>query len=240
MSYLDMLTRLGVGSAHPGGFSATQEQLKRFPLSQGVHILEVGCGTGRTACYLAKQGFTITGLDIRNEMLAKANLRAKSEEVEVNFVQGSITALPFADQTFDVILAESVTNFDEIPKALAEYSRVLKPGGILYDREVIIVKPMPEDVYSSLVAFFEFGGLLDEASWLRSLEDNGFHQAAAQERSLFQGQLTDDHVKNPDQFQIIDQAAFFDANIWKTSLEHDELITKNRDYLGYALFVAHK
>lgn len=239
MQYLDMLTRLGAGSAHPGGFTATMEQLRRFPLPPESRVLEVGCGTGRTSCHLAKQGHTVTGLDIRPEMLTKARIRSEKEELQLDFIEGSITALPFDDDTFDIVLAESVTNFADIPSAIKEYHRVLKPGGVLYDREVIISEAIPEDVFMKLTSFFGFGGLLTEEAWT-ALLGASFSVFQVEDRSSFQEHMAEDQSVHPDLHQIIDQQAIFDVSIWRTSLEHDELILDNRDYISYALFVARK
>lgn len=240
MGYLDMITKLGVGSAHPGGFEATLEQLRRFPLPEGCRLLEVGCGTGRTACHLAGLGFGITGMDLRPEMLVKARRRAEKEGLQVNFVQGDITALPFDDASFDVILAESVTNFAPIASALAEYNRVLAPGGLLYDREVIALKPIPEPSYETLLSFFGFGELLSAADWLELLKAKGFRGAEVWNASEFEHDLAEDQSRHPDELQMIDQDAFLDPLVWRTTLEHDELIQSNRGTLGYALFIGKK
>ncbi|MFC6230830.1 class I SAM-dependent methyltransferase [Paenibacillus allorhizosphaerae] len=240
MSYLDMLTRLGVGSAHPGGFTATLQQLSEFPLPTGSRILEVGCGTGRTACYLAKNGYAVTGLDIREEMLAKARQRASAEKLNVTFVQGSIDDLPFPDRSFDIVLAESVTNFANIPMALSEYFRVLTPGGTLFDREVMIMSAMAQNDYKEVVRFFGFDRLLSEEGWLEALAAAGFAEAVARKRAMFQEHLAAETEQTPDMLQVIDGGVFMDPAIWKTSLEHDELIHKNRLRMGYALLIATK
>ncbi|MCZ8515570.1 methyltransferase domain-containing protein [Paenibacillus filicis] len=240
MNYLDMITKLGVGSAHPGGFEATLEQLRRFPLPQGCRVLEVGCGTGRTACHLAGLGYDITGMDLRPEMLAKARRRAEKEELTVNFVQGDITSMPFADESFDVVLAESVTNFASIAAALSEYSRVLAPGGVLYDREVMQLKPIPEPSYGALMSFFGFGGLLTADGWQEQLQANGFSEVQIWNPSEFGSNLTEDQTLHPDELQMIDRNAFLDPLVWQTTIEHDDLIQSNRGMLGYALFIGKK
>ncbi|WP_025849425.1 class I SAM-dependent methyltransferase [Paenibacillus ehimensis] len=240
MNYLDMLSRLGVGSAHPGGFSATLSQLSRFPLPAGSRVLEVGCGTGRTSCYLAKQGFDITGLDLRPDMLAKAKLRAETEQLDVRFVEGDITALPFEAATFDVVFAESVTNFADIGRALAEYGRVLRPGGILYDREVIATPSITEEAYREVTGFFQLNALLTEQKWIELLQASGFAETTVCDRSAFSEHVTDDQIAYPDMNQLMDPGALLDASVWQTSLAHDDLIAANRNYLEHALFIARK
>lgn len=240
MRYLEMLTRLGVGSAHPGGFAATLEQLQRYPLPPGSRILEVGCGTGRTACYLARSGYQVTGLDLRPEMLVKAAARSASEQLQIDWVEGSVTALPFANDTFDVVLAESVTNFTSIPEALAEYCRVLRPGGTLYDREVLALTGLMETGKRMLSDFFEFGSLFSEEEWLSALSAAGFQHFELLERSLFEEHMSKDLIKHPDMHQMMDREAIMDPALWRISLQHDELIEQFRDHLGYALVRAEK
>ncbi|WP_426451396.1 class I SAM-dependent methyltransferase [Paenibacillus sp. S-38] len=240
MDYLDMLTRLGASSAHPGGFSATLSQLQRFPLPGGSRVLEVGCGTGRTACHLAAAGLNVTGLDIRREMLAKAERRAELQGVQVKFVEGSITELPFEDGSFDVVLAESVTNFASIPDALREYSRVLAPGGLLYDREVILAGSLTPEAYEQLAGFFGFGGLLSDEAWKEELLRAGFMAAEVWDHLPFGRPPGEDLAEHPDPHQLMDQGAILDAAVWQTSLAHDELIEAHQTSLAHALFFARK
>ncbi len=55
--------------------------------------LDVGCGTGRDAVYLAKRGWQVTAVDIIDKAIAKARQRAAHEDVEVQWVAGNVTAL---------------------------------------------------------------------------------------------------------------------------------------------------
>lgn len=95
MEYLNMLAKLGVGNAHPGGFTATLKQFEQYPLLTASRILEVGCGTGRTACYLAAQGHDVIGIDIQSDMISKAKIRAEKENSSIQFLVGDASSFLF-------------------------------------------------------------------------------------------------------------------------------------------------
>lgn len=240
MEYLDALARLGAGSAHPGGFTATLEQFRQLPLPPGSRILEVGCGTGRTACYLAKQGHKVTALDLRPDMLQKARYRADKEGVEVTFAQGDIAALPLDSNSFDIVMAESVTIFGNIPLALAEYCRVLRPGGTLYDREVVVMRELPDEEQRQLADFFGYSRLLTCDEWVSALHRAGFGQAQIWNPSPFPEALGEDLIHHPDELQVVDRGAFLDPDIWQKTARHDELIDNNREHLGHAVMIGRK
>ncbi|TBL81556.1 class I SAM-dependent methyltransferase [Paenibacillus thalictri] len=237
MEYLDMLSALGIGSAHPGGFAATLSQLEQFPIPAGARVLEVGCGTGRTTCYLAKMGCRMVGLDIRQDMLKKAALRANAEGLDVQFVHGDAAALPFENETFDVVFAESVTNFVNAEKALSEYYRVLAPGGVLYDREVMITRPLDEESLTAVYRFFGMESAYSEAEWLRLLGSTGFKSSEVSGLIRFAENMTDEI---PDHFQFPDAGTITDFRIWQTVLKHDDLIVEHRENLGSGILIARK
>lgn len=240
MNYIDMLSRLGAGSAHPGGFFATLEQLSKFPLPPSGHILEVGCGTGRTACYIAERGYQVTAIDIHSQMLAKAMNRAKLQGVDVQFIQADVCSLPFPESHFDVIIAESVTNFTPVDRSMREYYRVLKHGGILYDREIIAEKPIPEDVLGQFTSFFGISQLLNQDEWLNIARHCGFDEAAFAEVKPFDNDTLDQQGQHPDPHQMIDEGAFLDNAVWQSVARHAEIITDNIPYLAYGLIRAKK
>lgn len=138
MNYHELLARLGVSGAHPGGFEETVKTPRRYPPAAGSRVLEVGCGTGQTACHLARLGCDVTALDIQPAMLRKAEHQAAAEGVHVAFVQGDACALPFPEDSFDLVFVESVTLFVPVKKALSNYARVLKKRGRLLDREMVL------------------------------------------------------------------------------------------------------
>jgi SAM-dependent methyltransferase len=81
-----------------------QEVAAEFP--QPGRALDVGCGTGRDAVYLAQQGWTVSAIDSVQQALDAARARAKSAGVEVNWVQGDVTRLPDSGvgEAFELVL----------------------------------------------------------------------------------------------------------------------------------------
>jgi SAM-dependent methyltransferase len=235
-----MLSLLGVGNAHPGGFSATLEQLKQYPLPKESRILEVGCGTGRTACFLAKSGHHVTGVDIDEEMLSKARRRAGEEQVQIDFVQGDIGSLPFPDRHFDIVLAESVTSFGHIASAASEYHRVLDDGGTLYDREVVADEQMPETAKREMVEFFGVTDLLTVEEWIRILKAGGFSGVDTWNYGKLPEESLKDEFEHPDERQYITTGAYSDYRVWQTSIKYSELLSQHRTFLRSVVLIGTK
>src|SRR6185503_4695510 len=99
------------------------------PFGPSDRILDLGCGTGIVARVLRERlggAATLTGLDVNAGMIAKA----RSIAPDIEWVEGSAIALPFADRSFDVVLAQQVLQFvPDRDAAVREIRRVLAPGG---------------------------------------------------------------------------------------------------------------
>ncbi|MFN8224537.1 MAG: bifunctional demethylmenaquinone methyltransferase/2-methoxy-6-polyprenyl-1,4-benzoquinol methylase UbiE [Gaiellales bacterium] len=92
----------------------------------GDRVLDACCGTGDLAVAAAREGGVVTGLDFSEKMLARA--RRKSEAIEWH--QGDLLALPFADDSFDAAtVGFGIRNVDDLEAGLRELARVLRPGG---------------------------------------------------------------------------------------------------------------
>lgn len=92
----------------------------------GKEVLEVGCGTGLIMNRIAGRARRCVGIDISHGMLQQAAARG------LEVAQADVTALPFADESFDVVCSFKVlAHVKEIDKAMAEMVRVTRPGGQL-------------------------------------------------------------------------------------------------------------
>jgi len=95
-------------------------------------ILDIGTGTGFLSIMLAEMGYEVIGLDISEEMIKRADKKAKSRGVKVKFKLGDAENLPFETASFDGIVNRAVLwTLPDPKKALTEWRRVLKPGGKL-------------------------------------------------------------------------------------------------------------
>jgi demethylmenaquinone methyltransferase/2-methoxy-6-polyprenyl-1,4-benzoquinol methylase len=100
----------------------------------GDRILDAACGTGDLAIADRKAGASrVTGLDFSERMLERARRKAPALE----WVQGDMLALPFADGTFDAAtVGFGARNVADLEVALRELRRVLQPGGRLAILEI--------------------------------------------------------------------------------------------------------
>ena len=98
-------------------------------------ILDIGCGTGRHAIELAKRGYSVTGIDLSDSQLAKAEEKAKAAGVDVTFLKRDARDFYF-DEPFDaaIMLCEgafSLMETDEMNFQILQNSeKVLKPNGV--------------------------------------------------------------------------------------------------------------
>ncbi|MGD9001802.1 MAG: class I SAM-dependent methyltransferase, partial [Anaerolineae bacterium] len=164
---------------HLGGSSATKELIDLCPISEGSYVLDVGCASGKTACYLVQRfGCQVVGVDILPGMVERANERAEAEGIDgrVDFWVGDAQQLPLGDDLFDVVLGEFITGLvDEKEKTVEEYVRVGRAGGTIRLNEgTWLQTPPPPELAEFLETTMGFRGkLLTSEEWLGLLEGCG-------------------------------------------------------------------
>src|SRR6059058_3734348 len=111
----------------------TAARLAKFAgVQSGQRVLDVACGTGVVAITAARIGANVTGLDLTPELLERARENSGVAEVDVDWHEGDVEALPFPDGAFDVVLSQFGHMFAPRPEiATREMLRVLKPGGLI-------------------------------------------------------------------------------------------------------------
>jgi len=140
-----------IATKHTGGLKSTKELVSNCNIKKNDYVLDVGCGLGTTACSIAKEyGCKIVGIDISKKMVEWSKKRAKKEGLEdfLSFRVADAQNLPFNENSFDVVIAESVNAFvDDKQKAINEYTRVVKPKGYVGLNEATWIKlPAPKEI----------------------------------------------------------------------------------------------
>lgn len=108
-----------------------------LPVSRGARILDAGCGTGLLTLTLLRAlrfPVTITALDLSASSIAaakKAVGQSPRRRRDVSFAQGNVLSLPFADNSFDLVVTSGALEYVPLPDGLSELARVITPEGHL-------------------------------------------------------------------------------------------------------------
>jgi 2-polyprenyl-6-hydroxyphenyl methylase / 3-demethylubiquinone-9 3-methyltransferase len=97
-----------------------------------VRVLDVGCGGGLLTEAIARLGYRVAGVDQSLGAVLAARRHARSAGVAVDYQAGSAYALGVADASFDAVVTSDVfEHLHDLPAAVAEIARALRPGGVL-------------------------------------------------------------------------------------------------------------
>lgn len=112
------------------------EEIKQLlPAGKSLNILDLGCGTGYFEVILGREGHKVTGIDLTEEMITKANEMIRIYGLDSNDVKamvGDAENVAFADESFDVVITRNLTWTLPHPiDAYKDWYRVLKKGGVL-------------------------------------------------------------------------------------------------------------
>jgi SAM-dependent methyltransferase len=105
---------------------------EQLDIPAGSQMLDVACGSGQLALLAARDGVSITGVDIAPNLVQRAQARAAAEGLAARFIEGDAEALPFDDDSFDVVTSLFGAMFAPRPELVAhELLRVCSPGGVI-------------------------------------------------------------------------------------------------------------
>lgn len=116
-----------------GIWNAPESELQLLPSDMnGMKAVELGCGTGYVAGWMARRGADVTGIDVSDEQLATARRLAAQHGAQLDLLHGNAEKTPFADANFDFAISEYGAAIWCDPYVwIPEAHRILKPGGRL-------------------------------------------------------------------------------------------------------------
>lgn len=183
---------------HGGGLRVTAEQLAMIEIGPDTRMLDIGCGIGGPARYVATEfGCRVTGIDLTADYIDAARLltgkMGLTERAE--FQRGDATELPFDDAAFDVVLCQNVAmNIEDRAGFYAGVRRVLLPAGVFTFTELCQGPggapdyPLPwarDPSYSFLVTPEALGTLLEDAGFrITQWLDTSRNRVAADRKRL--------------------------------------------------------
>lgn len=180
------LARLGKKRLRPGGIRATNWLLAQAEIGPDTTVLEVACNRCITSVELVQQyGCRVVAVDMDAKVLeqARRHVREQGAEDRITIVQANALKLPFEDGSFDVVVNEAMLTMLQAPakaKAIAEYYRVLKPGGMLLTHDVMIVKEENAALIESLRQTINVNvAPLTLSGWKAAFEAQGFADVTA-------------------------------------------------------------
>ncbi|MDQ0155481.1 class I SAM-dependent methyltransferase [Robertmurraya andreesenii] len=226
---MEFISKFGVGGAHPGGIDLTKEMFLSEKINSTSRILDVGCGTGQTAAYLAaRYGAKVIGLDINPIMIKKAKKRMKKYQLPVEIIHGSIESCPLEDDTFDMVISESVLAFVDAPRALREIYRLLKKGGRFIANELTINHPLAASTKKEIKDFYGFDSVPLEQEWIALFSQAGFKRINARRPNVPIPQ-----TNQAPEFQYSD---YIEPELFTVMVQHFDIMANYQGILDYRIF----
>lgn len=179
------LAKLGKKMLRPGGREGTDRIISECNVDAGTNILEVAPNMGTTAMHLAKTyGCTITGIDINIDSVKKAQENVLNAGLDhlISIRHGNALELPFEDESFDLVINEAMLTMlpHELKlRALKEYRRVLKPGGVLATHDLLLRQELEgNELYEELKELRKLilvnAQPMTECNWTKLFEEAQF------------------------------------------------------------------
>lgn len=184
--YESDIVRMLLGDVlHPGGLELTGHLGEMIGLGVSDSVLDIACGRGTSAVYLAKTyGCHVTGLDFSAENIAVSESCAATSGVShsTSFQEGDAEILPFENGTFDAVISEcSFCTFPNKGVAATEIARVLHPGGRLGLSDMTINGVLPDEIQSLLSWVVCIAGAGTAEDYITELQGAGFTEFAVED-----------------------------------------------------------
>jgi arsenite methyltransferase len=172
---------------HPGGLKLTTRVAKLAQIDNGSRILDIACGKGITACFLAQRyGCYVAGIDLSAELISLARDKVQSDGLseKVDLFLGDGEYLPYRASLFDTVISEC--SFSLLPNkraAAIEMKRVLKPGRKLLITDVFLRGQICEELRTKASFASCIAGAKTLEGYVKLFEQVGFRDPYVEEHS---------------------------------------------------------
>ena len=232
-TYMDLLSILGIGGAHPGGVKATDIMLGGELIGPETVILDAGCGTGQTSAYLSSRyGAQVLALDNHPIMAEKARQRFSMQNLPVQVIESSLEAMPLASDSVDYCLSESVLSFADFSASAKEIHRVLKGNGVLYAIELTMSAPAGGAERQAIGSFYGFRQMWTEEEWIAAFHHAGFGHVEIGELPSYY----DDDEPLTDFFP----SENIPEEVFQVLSQHEQMLKQYRHLMNYRIIRAQK
>ncbi|XP_021380379.1 phosphoethanolamine N-methyltransferase 1-like isoform X2 [Mizuhopecten yessoensis] len=192
-----------------GGLTATKEFLKKLCLRPGQKVLDVGCGIGGNAFYMAKEfGVKVVAMDLSSNMIDIARERAREmgiSEVEVDFEVADATRREYPADYFDIIFSrDTILHIAGKLQLFQRFKTFLKPGGQVLISDYCCSEGEHTQQFKDYVKTFGYS-ILSQREYCSTLEEAGFVQIETENKT--------------------------DLFIKTTTQELDRLVTRREEYI---------
>lgn len=184
---------------HPGGLELTKELGEKIFLKKESNVLDLACGMGTTAIFLAKKfGCNVTGLDLgqQNIEIAKTNSKSMGISNQIDFQIGDAEKIKLESETIDQIICEcAFCLFPNKTQTSQEIFRVTKKGGMIGISDIVIRGDLPVILKEALFQFICVLEAKSEQEYEHYLQSAGFSNIIFYDKKDYLLRLIDDIKK---------------------------------------------
>ena len=230
---------------HFGGLAATDALARHAKINKSTHVLDLCCGLGGPARYLAyHHGCRVTGVDMNTDRLAGAVRLTERTKLQdrVLFHHANALQTGLADETFDVIVSqEAFCHIPDKKTLIAECVRLLKPGGCIVYTDILARNSMTNEIRSRLENEMVFSELSTLEQYCHLLEEKGCQVVEVEDLSDDWAQILIDRLAMYRSLKEQTVSSFGLAHFQKWDRTYSFFVDLYRSgELGGGRFVAHK
>jgi ubiquinone/menaquinone biosynthesis C-methylase UbiE len=230
---------------HFGGLAATDALARHAKINKSTHVLDLCCGLGGPARYLAyHHGCRVTGVDMNTDRLAGAVRLTERTKLQdrVLFHHANALQTGLADETFDVIVSqEAFCHIPDKKTLIAECVRLLKPGGRIVYTDILARNSMTNEIRSRLENEMVFSELSTLEQYCHLLEEKSCQVVEVEDLSDDWAQILIDRLAMYRSLKEQTVSSFGLAHFQKWDRTYSFFVDLYRSgELGGGRFVAHK